>query len=187
MQFDVPSHINSAAAEEISKLNTSNVELHKRNDILSEQVSDEKPSSLKPSHCNDLPRLFKSEKFAPDYIYLLSYSVYLLEVMICCQCQVKRRQVILCETKSRSNYFSPLSLSTLPTSFLSAIRYPSIGHRLFDDGDYLYLLLLFRWRQFRSRQAHFETRFPLSSSIASRFFSIDAAQSETPSDLVSIN
>lgn len=122
VQFDVPSHINSAAAEEISKLNTSNVELHKRNDILSEQVSDEKPSSLKPSHCNDLPRLFKSERFAPDYIYLLSYSVYLLEVMICCQCQVKRRQVILCETKSRPNYFSPLSLSTLPTSFLSAIR-----------------------------------------------------------------
>ena len=89
MQFDVPSHINSAAAEEISKLNTSNVELHKRNDILSEQVSDEKPSSLNPSDCNDLPRLFKSERFAPDYIYLLSYSVYLLEVMICCQMSSK--------------------------------------------------------------------------------------------------
>ena len=129
VQFDVPSHINSAAAEEISKLNTSNVELHKRNDILSEQVSDEKPSSLNPSDCNDLPRLFKSERFAPDYIYLLSYSVYLLEVMICCQCQAKRHQVILRETKSRPNYFSPLSLSTLPTSFLSVYRSSFVWRR----------------------------------------------------------
>ena len=130
MQFDVPSHINSAAAEEISKLNTSNVELHKRNDILSEQVSDEKPSSLKPSHCNDLPRLFKSERFAPDYIYLLSYSVYLWwEVMICCQRQAKRRQVILHKTKSRPNDFSPLSLSTLPTSLLSVYRSSFVWRR----------------------------------------------------------